>query len=644
MMTEEISDGARARWVGVALRAAAALILIAAVYQTFNFGAWTGFVPLTNQFIYAALAVLLPFAFLLWPMWRPLDLALAALSFGVCAYFAGVSERIVLEGWEYAAPTTAIWASLLLWGLVLEAGRRIGGLAMIVVVGLLSVYPLFADRLPAVLAGFSMTAESAAGFYAMSSEGVLGVPMRAFINLVLGFLVFGVALQRTGGGKFFLDLAFAALGHVRGGPAKVAVLSSGLMGSMSGSVITNVLTTGTLTIPTMKRTGVRAATAAGVEACASTGGVLAPPIMGATAFVMATFLKVPYQEIAIAAVLPTLLYFLGLFFQIDALAARQGLAGLPKAELPRFRQVMKEGWWFLAVFVMLIWMLLVLNREAWAPWFATAVLMAVNQLLPQHRWRWRDFGLFLEDVGRLFAEMAGLLSAVGLIVGALVVTGTIGNVASDLLHLAGGNLYLLLLMGAATAFILGIGMTVTAAYIFLAVGLAPALVQAGLEPLPVHLFILYWSMLSYITPPVAIGAFAAATIAGANPMRTGFEAMRLGGVIYLLPFFFVVAPPLLMQGDASMVLVTFVSALGGILLISCAAQSWVIGFGAFPDGPVGAVLRLLTLCSGLAFALPGGALTGLSPALLLILAAGCLIPVLLWFLLQRRSSFDRPGI
>ena len=622
-------------YVSAALRVAAAIMLLASAYQTFNLGSMTGFVPLTNQFIYGALAILLPFAFLLWPRWSKVDLLLATLAFATGCYFAFVSERIVMEGWEYGAPQTAQIMAILLWGLTLEAGRRIGGTAMIAVVAPMSLYPLIADKLPAILNGFSMPLRDTAVFYAMSSEGILGVPMRAFINLVLGFLVFGVALQKTGGGKFFLDLAFAALGHVRGGPAKVAILSSGLMGSMSGSVITNILTTGTLTIPTMKRTGIPAATAGGIEACASTGGVLAPPVMGATAFVMATFLNIPYQDIALAAILPTLLYFLGLFFQIDALAARHGLAGLPGIELPNLRRVLREGWWFLAVFVLLIWMLLVLNRESWAPWFATALLFVINQSLPQHRWGWRAFGEFLEDVGRLFAEMAGLLAAVGLIVGALVVTGKIGNIASDLLSFAGGNLYLLLLMGAATAFVLGIGMTVTAAYIFLAVGLAPALIQAGLEPLPVHLFILYWSMLSYITPPVAIGAFAAATIAKANPMRTGFEAMRLGGVIYLLPFFFVVAPALLLQGAWTDIVLTFGSALFGVYLISCAAQDWLIGLGRYPAGLAGVVLRLLTLFSGLAFALPGGALTGISPLHLFAFAVACLAPVLLWHTLKK---------
>lgn len=633
------------RWdimVRVLLRIVAALILFGSIYQTFNLGRWTGIIPLSNQFIYMTLAGLLPFSFLLWPRRRILNVVLASLSFACCVYFAMNSESIVTQGWEYAAPNRAQWVSVVFWLLVLEAGRRIGGTAMFLVLLPLSFYPLFADRLPAAISGFAMPFKDVASFYAMSNEGILGVPMRALINLVLGFLVFGVALQRTGGGKFFLDLAFGALGHVRGGPAKVAVLSSGLMGSMSGSVITNVLTTGTLTIPAMKRTGIRPSVAAGIEACASTGGVLAPPIMGATAFVMAAFLNIPYQEIALAAVIPTLLYFLGVFFQIDAMAARMGLAGLPESELPRVREVIKEGWWFLAVFLMLIWMLVVMDRESWAPWFATAVLLVINQILPKNRWGFREIGDFLEDIGRLFAEMAGLLAAVGLIVGALVVTGKIGNIASDLLALAGGNLYLLLLMGAGTAFILGIGMTVTAAYIFLAVGLAPALIQAGLEPLPVHLFILYWSMLSFITPPVAIGAFAAATIAKANPMETGFQAMRMGGVIYLLPFFFVVSPAMLMQGEVSGILVTFGTALFGIFLISCAAQNWLIGIGPYPQRGMNIVLRVLTLIAGLALSLPGGALTGVSQGILLLLAGICITPILLWYVMSRTVAVSTP--
>ena len=201
-------------------------------------------------------------------------------------------------------------------------------------------------------------------FHAMSGESVLGLPMRSFVNLVVGFMIFGVAMQHTGAGPFFIDIAFAALGNVRGGPAKVGVLTSGLTGSMSGSVITNVLTTGSITMPAMKKVGFRPTYAAGIEAAASTGAVLMPPIMGATAFVMATFLATDYTNIVVAAVLPSLFYFFGLFAQIDAYSARNGLKGVPRADLPRIGKVLREGWYFLAVFGLLIWMLLYLKREA----------------------------------------------------------------------------------------------------------------------------------------------------------------------------------------------------------------------------------------------------------------------------------------
>ena len=203
--------------------------------------------------------------------------------------------------------------------------------------------------------------------------------MRVFAQLVFGFLVFGISLQYTGGGPFFINLAFALLGHKRGGPAKVSIFSSGLMGSMSGGPISNVLTTGPLSIPAMRRVGFSKEYAAGVEACASTGGVFMPPIMGATAFVMASFLNISYVTVAIAAIVPSVLYFFGLFMQIDAYAARENLAGLPREELPKISQVFKEGWYFLAVFAALIWMLVFLQREAVAPFYATALLLVINQ-------------------------------------------------------------------------------------------------------------------------------------------------------------------------------------------------------------------------------------------------------------------------
>ena len=389
---------------------------------------------------------------------------------------------------------------------------------------------------------------------------------------MIGFLVFGVALQHTGGGRFFLDLAFALLGHVRGGPAKVSILASGLMGSMSGSVVTNVVTTGQMTIPAMKRAGLTAERAAAVEACASTGGVLLPPIMGSTAFVMASFLDVPYIEVAAAAALPALLYFLILFLQLDARAGRLDERGVPREELPRVSATLREGWYYVGAFAALIVLLLVLQREAHAPYYATAALLILNQLSPRHRWNFDAAIEFLAASGKLLAELLAVLAGVGLIVGALSITGLSGALVNDLLFLAGDSTLALLAMGALASFVLGIGMTVTAAYIFLAIVLAPALAQAGLEPMAVHLFILYWAMLSFITPPVALGAFAAASVADARPIATGFAALRLGGIIYFLPFLFVSQPALILQASAQSIALAAAGALAACYLLSAALE------------------------------------------------------------------------
>jgi TRAP transporter 4TM/12TM fusion protein len=313
----------------------------------------------------------------------------------------------------------------------------------------------------------------------------------------------------------------------------------------------------------------------------------------------------------IAAIVPSLLYYFGLFMQIDAYSARHGMKGLPKEELQRVSQVMKSGWLYLFVFALLIYMLVHLQQEARAPFYAVALLLVINQFTA-HRMDRQKMLRFLFATGFLLAELAGILAAVGLVVGALVSTGMVGTITNDLVFLAGNNTLVLLLMGALTCFILGMGMTVTAAYIFLAIILAPALIKAGLEPLPVHMFLLYWGMLSFITPPVALAAFAGASIAKADPMATGFEAMRLGTIIYFIPFFFVYNPALLLQGPIGEILIVCGSALIGVILLSAALQGYLVGLGLLPEGGLGLPARVLIGLGGLTFAVPGGELTGLN--------------------------------
>ncbi|MBL6598408.1 MAG: TRAP transporter fused permease subunit [Alphaproteobacteria bacterium] len=606
------------KWLLIAL---SVLSIVFSMYQVFNLGRYTGFVPIENQYYYAIVALLLPTAFIVFPLggkagregmtWYDTGLFIA--TAGICLTFVIQAIEIVDNGWEFSAPEDMQYLSLALVLIAIEATRRTGGGIVTSIIVLFAVYPLVAGDMPGVLEGTSESLLDTVAYYALSTEALIGIPTRAFAGLVIGFLLFGVALQYTGGGQFFLNLAFALLGHVRGGPAKVAIFASGLMGSMSGSVITNVLTTGALSIPAMKRIGFKPHMAAGVEACASTGGVLMPPIMGATAFIMAINLEVPYRDIVVAAVIPSVLYFFALFMQIDGYAARTKLKGLPKIELPSVRETLKDGWYYVAVFALLIYLLIFMQREAQAPFYATALLLVINQFHPKHRWNWDKFVDFLVAVGRLFAELAAILVGIGLIVGSLSYSGKIGTLAFELLQLAGNNVALLLLLGALASFIMGIGVTVTVAYIILALTLAPALTDSGLSTMGVHMFMLYWGMLSYITPPVALGAFAAASLAQANPMRTGLESMRLGTIIYFVPFFFVLDPGLIMQGEPLHILTVFSCALLGVVVLSASLQGYLYGVGDLTTmGVMQWPVRLALLIGALAFAMPGNDVVGMN--------------------------------
>jgi len=590
-------------------------------------------ITLQNHYYYALIGLLLPLCYLLNPSFRRprsylFDGALSLAAFVSCIFFFINTENMLDYGWEFLAPDYAVWVSYLLWALILEAVRRSGGWVLFSLVLVFSLYPIVAENLPGPISGMASSPGETAAYHVMSIESILGLPFRAFAQLVIGFLIFGIALQQTGGGRFFINLAFAAFGHVRGGSAKVAIVSSGLMGSMSGSVITNVLTTGQMTIPAMQKSGMEKEYAAGLESCASTGGVLLPPIMGSTAFVMATFLNVAYTTVALAAAIPALLYFFGLFVQVDAYAARRGLVGTPRDELPSLKETLKQGWFYIAAFLVLIFLLVYLQREAVAPFVATGLLLALNQLSPDYRWDLKKAGEFLVATGKLLMELLTIMAGVGLIVGALSITGLSGTLVNDLLYLAGDSTLLLLLMGAFCSFLLGIGMTVTAAYIFLAIVLAPALIQGGLDPMSVHLFILYWGMLSFITPPVALGAFAAASIAGSSALATGFKAMRLGSIIYFIPFFFVLEPALIMSGSWWETLLATAKVGIGIIFIAGALQRYLIGLGLLArEGAVGIIGRTLIALGGGLIALPTTEVIGIDVGQWTLFISGSLAAV-----------------
>ncbi len=616
------------RSIAVLTLTVAALLLV--VNQLFNLKAF-GIVVLEGRYLNILAALFLAAAFLIFDIRGKrfgtitlADWGLAGLSLASGGYIAATAMQNLNEGWEFAAPETAQWVAFVFAGLVLEATRRAGGLVLAIVVTLLAFYPTFAGHVPAPFSGFQSTLSETFSYHAYSSESIFGIPMKAFGGVVIGFIIFGSVLQHTGGGVFFNDLALGLVGRYRGGAAKVSIFASGLMGSMSGSVISNVLTSGVVSIPAMKRSGFSPQTAAATEACASTGGVVMPPVMGATAFVMASFLAIPYTEIVIAAVIPSALFYLALFTQIDAYAARRGLKGLAKSETPPVRDTLRSGWPYVLVFALLIFMMVVLRNETAAPFYSVLLLLAINQFFPAHRLTLRKVGDIVMGVGSSLAELTAVILGVGLIVGSFSATGLAGTLVNELLFLAGDNVFILLVMGAATAFVFGMGMTATACYIFLAIVLAPALEAGGLNKLAVHLFILYWGMVSYITPPVALGAYAAATIAGTSPMRAGFEAMRLGSIIYLVPFLFVLNPALIGHSSAGEVALALSCAVLGVAMIGMGLQGFVIFAGPLA-GRGALVLRAMLTVGGFAFAMPAmpfaGIGFGLTAAIGLALAA-----------------------
>lgn len=573
--------------------------LLMAINQTFNLEI-LGFKPLGNSYLYYLIGIFLAAAFLCFPAWSGArhkvpwyDWVLGVLALVPCGYLGFYGLIMIQEGWEFEAPLAATISSAVLLVMILEGVRRCGGWPLLFVSLFFGTYPLYAGSMPGFLWGNEYTLTEIIRAHVIGVESVIGIPMQVVAQLVIGFVVFGAALTITGGGEFFMKFATALMGRSRGGPAKVSVLSSGILGSLSGSVISNILTTGPITIPTMKKTGYPAHYAAAIEACASTGGTLMPPVMGAVAFIMASFLGVAYAEIMIAAFLPALLFYLALLFQVDNYAAKRGLKGLPEDEIPSLKETLKEGWPYLFALIMLIYMLLVMRLEAYAPYYASLVLLGVSLFKRKYRMNFSRAKLFIRDLTTNVANLVAILAGIGLVVGGLSYTGVAGAFSRELLLYADGSIPLMLAAGAVTSFILGMGMTVSACYIFLSILLAPALVNAGLNPLASHLFILYWGMLSYITPPVSLAAITAAGVAGANATKTGLYSMRLGGILFILPFLFVLNPSLILQGDITRILISTVTAITAIWLIASAMEGYLyrVGIIAWP-------LRVMALIAG----------------------------------------------
>jgi TRAP transporter 4TM/12TM fusion protein len=556
------------------------------IYQIFHirtFGMLMG-----NSYLYILMAFFLSLTFLFFPLKKGggkgiifyFDVCLWALTLFISSCFAFHGYDIIYKGWGYHAPFHITIMAFIFWALVLESVRRTSGNMLTIIILVFSIYPLFAPYMPGFMEGYGRSLTTTAVFHVLSTESIVGIPLRVFGSILIGFLVFGIALQSSGGSVFFLNLSSSLLGSTRGGTAKVAVLSSALFGSLSGSVISNVVTTGSITIPAIKKSGYPSHYAGGIECAASTGGTLMPPVMGTTAFVMAAFLDMPYANVALAAAVPSILVYLGLLIQVDGYAARKGFKGLPKNEIPSLIKTLREGWFYLFAVIVLLYFLFVSRVETQAPFYTILFLFAAAMLKKETRLTAHSFLQFILKSGRLLSELISIIAAVGMILGALALTGVAASFAREIVSMAGGNMILMIIFGALASFILGMGMTITACYIFLALVLAPALVMMGLNEISVHLFLLYWGMLSFITPPVALAAYPAAVLAESKPLKVAMTATKLGAAKYVVPLFFILDPALVLQAGIGDIFQAFVSAFIGVILMTSVLENYLIGIGS----------------------------------------------------------------
>lgn len=505
------------------------------------------------------------------------DLAAALASFLACAYvgvrFPDLSQMV-------SSPTPdGVLAAAVLGLLMLEGLRRTTGWALTIVTLGFFLLALVAAHLPGDLAGLSIPPARLTFYTAWDSTAILGMPMKIITTVVMAFVFFGNVLFKAGGSNFFSDISIALMGRYRGGPAKIAILGSSLFGMISGSVVANVATVGVVTIPLMKRAGFKPHVAAAIEAAASTGGQLMPPVMGVTAFLMAEFLQVPYAEVALAAALPSVLYYAALFIQADLEAARNNILPIDKDQIPRLSKVLKEGWYFPIPFAVLIIALFSFGYEPETAALLATLSMIVLALVfgfQGKRIGFADFGVMMRETALSVLSLFMVGAAAGVIIGTLNYSGVGFGLTLSLLHLAGGSLIGLLLLAAVASILLGMGMPTVGVYILLATLVAPALIGMHIVPMAAHMFIMYYGMLSMITPPVAIGAFAAASIADAEPMQTGYTAMRFGWTVFVIPFFFVFSGTLLLIGSPLAIVIDFVTAIIGVWFISAAMMGYSV--------------------------------------------------------------------
>lgn len=485
-----------------------------------------------------------------------------------------VVENKVLENrLAFVTPFTIVQlvAVIMLVVLVLEATRRLTGLTLPIACLIFLAYAFWGDRFTGVLGHAPLSAKRILEQISITSEGIFGSSLGISATYVVIFIILAGFLETTGAGQFFIDIASSATGTKRGGPAKIAVVGSCLFGSISGSSVANVVSTGTFTIPLSKSVGYPSYFAGAVEAVASTGGQLMPPVMAAVAFIMADNLSVPYISICGAALIPAVLYYWSLFNMVDAKAVKLGIAGLKKEQLPQGREVLKNGWFLALPFLVLIALMMMNYTPMKAGFYAIISLLVILLIFDRKKLNWANITNALENGAKGVISVSVTSACAGIIVGVIMITGLGLKFTSIITTVSNGNLLIALILSAVVAIILGMGLPTVPAYIVMSSLVAPALIKMGVAPMAAHMFVLYFAVLSCITPPVAIASYAAAAIADANAIKVGFESVRLAVVAYIIPFVFVYNPVLLFDGKPIDIFLSFATA-----VLGCMALTWAI--------------------------------------------------------------------
>ncbi len=593
---------------------ASALAIALALFHIYVAGFGT---PESHSFRSIHLAVMMVLAFLVYPMGRSsisdsltggtpaetttkrvgfaIDLLLVLLVIAVQSYVLyDVEEFQAREG---NLDPSDVWFGAILVVLTLETTRRAVGWTMVFITSFFIVQTLYSNYFFGFFYGPPMGFQEYINVLFVGTEGIFGIPIFVASTFIVLFILFGGILIRSGAGLFFIDLAIALTGHRTGGPAKGAVVASALLGTVSGSATANVVTTGSFTIPMMIRLGYRDRFAAAVEACASSGGQITPPIMGAAAFIIAEFLRVTYLTVIVAAIVPAVLYFATIYFMVHLEAEKSGIARIPKDQLPNMFTVLKRGWHLLLSLVALIAFLVLGFTPMHAAFWAILSLTVLSFVNANTRMSPLDLFAALESGIRSTIPVTIACACAGIIIGSIFASGFGNKFTNGIIDVADGSLIVLLILTGIAAILLGMGITTTAVYITVAALIVPALIEIGVTPMAAHMFAFYYGVVSTITPPVALASFAAAAIAQSPPMATAFESARIGIAKYLVPFIFVYNPSLLFEGPLWLTLWSATAAMIGVWALSVALEGWL-------KGHLSPLLRVAAGITGIALMYP----------------------------------------